>query len=147
LLYLYFINYIFFKYIQDIPHDSTDQELDSGPSWKLHSHRYIIQGGIFHHFATLVLSSEPYERYMRVNGADCSRDTLRKNWNMETTRKMGTDYMDEHIIFRLRSHPLIWLLKMFCWNPKICCVPLGELDSFVEFFQIYSIEVSVFSLL
>lgn len=80
---------------------------------------------------------------MEPSKRDCSYEQLRKTWNFSALESISS-HTDENDLFKVKTHPLIWLFKMFCWNPKICCVPIGELESFDEFFGIYSIEVSIF---
>ena len=111
-----------------------------------HSHMNFLMGGVFHHFTNLVLCSRQYKKFLKNIeegiASDCSIQTLRIEWNNESVRLIHC-YPDSLLFYRLKAHPLIWLLKMICWNPKVCCVPIGELASFDEFFGIYTIEVSV----
>ena len=109
----------------------------------LHTHKYVIRGGPFHHFGNILLDSKPYRSYYASREADCSQEALTLQWANESLRFMD-EYADSIDFQQLRSHPLIWLLRMVCWNRKVCCVPIGELDTFEDFFGIYTIEVSIF---
>ena len=102
----------------------------------------MIKGGIFHHFVSMVFETEHYENYTRgVDGVDASYDSIRDQWLEETITQID-EYADNMSIYKLRTHPIVWFFKMFCWNPKVCCVPIGELDNFEDFFSIFTIEVS-----
>jgi len=102
----------------------------------------MIKGGIFHHFVLKVLNSQVFLDYeaKSPDEQDCSLEALRAAWCDEELTKVESS-QDMTTYYKLQSHPLIWLFKICCWNTKLCCVPIFDLESFEEFFNIYSIEV------
>jgi hypothetical protein len=117
-----------------------------------HSHTfYPIDRSIFFSFVYEVSKMEHLKEFKEQNRDVISSEvvcpsqaSIERGLAEENMKKLTTDQrMQDSRLRKLEKHPMIMLMQLSVWNEKVCCVPLNELNGFQDFFELYSLDVSI----
>jgi len=113
---------------------------------------YPIDRSIFFSFVYEVSKMEHLKEFKELNRDVISSEvvcpsqaSIERGLAEENMKKLTTDQrMQDSRLRKLEKHPMVMLMQLSVWNEKVCCVPLNELNGFQDFFELYSLDVSIY---